>query len=92
MTLNGEDFDFSRMVDGDTLPASAISSPWFGGDVNNIGGVLELTLTLPLPANFSQEQAFPEPLTVDIDGPVELPQPLPEPERAETPETGVPAE
>lgn len=92
LTLNGEQFDFSRMVDGDTLPAGAISSPWFGGDVNNVGGVLELTLILPLPANFSPEQAFPQPLTIDVDGPVALPQPLPEPERAEIPTAGAPTE
>ncbi|MGC1328977.1 hypothetical protein, partial [Pseudomonas sp.] len=62
LTINGEAFDFSKMADGDTLPSSAISSPWFAGQVDNFGGELELTLILPLPANYSPEQAFPEPL------------------------------
>ncbi|MBX8528578.1 hypothetical protein K5D32_02830 [Pseudomonas cichorii] len=77
LILNGESFDFTRMVDGDTLPASAISSPFFAGNVDNIGGELELTLFLPLPANYSQAQAFPEPLVNVGDGPVVFPAPLP---------------
>lgn len=77
LILNGESFDFTRMVDGDTLPASAISSPFFVGNVDNIGGELELTLILPLPANYSQAQAFPEPLINVSDGPVVFPAPLP---------------
>jgi hypothetical protein len=76
LTINGEAFDFSQMAAGDTLPASAISSSWFAGEVNNIAGELELTLLLPLPVNFSPEQAFPEPLLNVGDGPVALPQPL----------------
>jgi hypothetical protein len=80
LTINGEAFDFSQMADGDTLPAAAISSPWFAGQVDNTGGELELTLILPLPANYSQEQAFPEPLLITADGPVALPQPQPIPE------------
>ncbi|AHF68674.1 hypothetical protein [Pseudomonas cichorii] len=77
LILNGEPFDFARMVDGDTLPASAISSPFFVGNVDNIGGELELTLLLPLPANYSHSQAFPEPLINVGDGPVAFPAPLP---------------
>ena len=77
LVLNGESFDFTRMVDGDTLPASAISSPFFFGNVDNIGGELELTLLLPLPANYSHAQAFPVPLVNVSDGPVVFPAPLP---------------
>lgn len=80
ITINGESFDFSQMADGDSLPTAAIKSPWFVGDVHKAGGELELTLILPLPANYSPEQAFPEPLLITTDGPVTLPQPLPTPE------------
>ncbi|RAU43416.1 MULTISPECIES: hypothetical protein [unclassified Pseudomonas] len=79
LTLNGEAFDFSRMADGDTLPRSAIASDWFVGDVDKIGEELVVTLTLPLPVNYSQEQAFPADLLNVADGPVAFPQPLPEP-------------
>lgn len=77
LTLNGETFDFGRMGEGDTLPADAISSTWFAGPVTRNGGELQLTLLLPLPANFSQAQAFPEPLDLASDGPVALPEALP---------------
>lgn len=86
LTINGEVFDFSQMSDSDTLSASAISSPWFFGQVDNVGGELELTLILPLPANYSQEQAFPAPLENVPDGPVVFPAPLPEPLTAAAPE------
>lgn len=77
LSINGEVFDFSQMAAGDTLPASAISSEWFLGQVDNVGGELEITLILPLPANYSQQQAFPEPLFNVPNGPVALPQPMP---------------
>lgn len=78
ISVNGEVFDFSRIQDGDTLPKEAISSDWFGGGVERVGGELVITLTSPLPSNYSQEQAFPSPVIMHGDGEVPLPQPLPE--------------
>lgn len=80
LTVNGEQFDFSRMGEGGTLPRSAISSDWFGGDVDVVDGDMVLTLVLPLSANFSPEQAFPVDLVDVPDGPVAFPQPLTAPE------------
>jgi hypothetical protein len=77
LKLNGELFDFTPMSEGDTLPASAIASNWFFGTVDKIDGEIELTLFLPLPKNFSTEQAFPLPLVDVPDGPVTFPAPLP---------------
>jgi hypothetical protein len=83
LTVNGEVFDFSLMGEGDTLPRSAILSEWFGepsDDALMQGGEITLTLTLPLPANYSQEQAFPVDLVNVPDGLIAFPQPLPETE------------
>ena len=77
LTVNGEQFDFSPMEDGDSLPAIAVSSKWFTGNIDHVAGNLSLTLILPIPANFSPEQAFPLPLTDVPDGPVVFPAPLP---------------
>lgn len=77
LSINGEAFDFSQMVDGDTLPASAIESEWFVDQVNKIGNDIFVTLILPLPANYSHAQAFPAPLFNLPNGPVAFPQPLP---------------
>jgi hypothetical protein len=87
LKVNGEDFDFSQVGEGDTLPANAISSEWFDrGAVDRINGELVLTLTLPNPWNFSPEQAFPVPLIDVPDGPVVFPAPLPEPSTVAAPE------
>ena len=81
LSVNGEVYEFSQMSDGDTLPREAIAGDHFPGDVNMDSGVITLTLRLPLPGNYSQAQAFPEPLLNVPDGPVKLPDPLPpEPE------------
>ena len=79
--VNGQAFDFSPMKEGSTLPYGAVVSDHFPGDVNRDNEVITLTLRLPLPWNYSQAQAFPEPLLNVPDGPVKLPDPLPpEPE------------
>jgi hypothetical protein len=77
LTVNGEHFDFSPVGEGDTLPRGAIDSQWFAGDVERIDGELILTVLLPNPLNYSQEQAFPVPLHNVPDGRVFLPRPLP---------------
>jgi hypothetical protein len=77
LRINGEDFDFSPMPDGATLPRSAINSEWFAGDVEMIAGDLVVTLLFPNPANYSQEQAFPVDLVGVPNGPVAFPKPLP---------------
>lgn len=77
LLINGETFDFSPMGDGDTLPASAINSEWFVGDVEKDNGEITLTLLFPIPRNYSPEQAFPVPLEDVPDGLVLFPPPLP---------------
>lgn len=71
--LNGELFDFGPLPDGATLPAVAISSDWFAGEVSRIGGQLHLALRLPHGPNAPESTRFPIPITVKNDGPVELP-------------------
>lgn len=78
LNVNGEDFNFSQIGEGDTLPRSAIQSEWFAGDVEKLNGEITLTLLLPNPWNYSPEQAFPADLVSVPDGIVVFPQPLPE--------------
>lgn len=79
IVINGEVYDFSPLADGDTLPATAINSQWFAGQVDRVDGQLALTIFLPLPSNFSPEQAYPKPLLDVPDGVVTLPEPLADP-------------
>ena len=73
LIVNDEPFDFPAVEEGDILPRSAIESDWFVGDVTRVNGELELTLILPNPANVSQAQAFPVPLTITKMGPLSCP-------------------
>lgn len=76
LIVNGDVFDFGPMNDGDTLPSSAIDSQWFSGDITCENGNLTVCVILPLPINYSPEQAFPKDLVDVADGVVMLPQPL----------------
>jgi hypothetical protein len=73
LTINGQVFDFTQLLDGATLPLSAINSEHFSGPVERINGELHLTLRLPHGANPPRHVAFPEPITVTEDGPIALP-------------------
>lgn len=74
LIVNGTEYDFSAVPEGATLPADAIDNALFSGPVERINGELVLTLTLPHGPNPSQAVAFPQPITVNADGPVELPR------------------
>lgn len=73
ISINEEVFDFSPLQDGDTLPRSAIDSPWFAGDVKRVDGVLHVELVFPHGAYADEAARFPVPITVTQDGPVQLP-------------------
>ncbi len=83
LTINGESFDFSVVPDGATLPPEAIISDWFAGPVERIGGELHISLFLPHGPNPSQAVAFPQPITVNEDGPIAIPTDLEEDETQE---------
>ena len=74
LVVNGTEFDFSAVPEGATLPADAIDSDLFSGPVERVGGELVLTLILPHGPNPSHAVAFPQPINVTADGPVELPR------------------
>lgn len=58
--VNGTEFDFSQLQEGDVLPSSAIDSLWFGSDVERVDGVVCLTLRTPHGFHAPQETLFPE--------------------------------
>lgn len=78
LVVDGEEFDFSRMIDGDIIHSEAIKSTMFRESVERKGGKLNVTLVLPNPRNYSPEQAFPSPMENVPDGIIDLPKGLPE--------------
>ncbi len=47
LTVNGEDFDFGAIGEGDVLPRSAVSCDLLASDVTRSGGLITLTLIQP---------------------------------------------
>ena len=74
LTINGQTLDFTPLPDGATLPTEAINCEFITGPVERIGGVLHLTLLLPLGPEASESARFPAPLINPPNGPLELPQ------------------
>lgn len=73
LSINGEACNFGQLLDGASLPASAIESKWFAGHIERIDGELHLTLILPHGPNTPESTRFPQPITVTEDGTVPLP-------------------
>lgn len=73
LTINGEGFDFSGLLDGATIPTGEVPCDWIAGPVERIGGDLHLTLILPHGADPSAAVAFPAPLINPPDGPLTIP-------------------
>lgn len=71
--VNGEVFDFTPLEEGSTLPAEAIDSKWFFGEVIRDNGLLTITLRLPFGPNAPESTRFPEDILVSEDGPVQIP-------------------
>lgn len=74
LTINGAEFDFSLLGEGEVIPTEATDCPWFEtpGVIRRVSGQIHLTLRLPYTpgdGHFS-----PEPLHVTEDGPIELPK------------------
>jgi len=72
LTINGEAFDFSQVLDGDTLPADAVGSDFIVGDVTREASVLTVPVLLPHGPRAPQETRFPTDINAG-DGLVRLP-------------------
>lgn len=82
LRINGELFNFNTLNDGDVIPAGAVPCEWIVGPVERINGEVRLTLILPHGPSPSHAVAFPDPITVTNDGPIEVPHD-PEPQQEE---------
>ena len=72
LTVNGVDYDFSGMNDGDLLPPEAIEGNFVVGNVTKAGGVVSVTLRMPIDRTAPDSAKFPDPVTV-TSGAVPLP-------------------
>lgn len=68
LTINGIVLDFSPLADGAMLDADAVDCEFIAGPVRRVGGELELSIRVPMPASPTHAQAFPSPLIDPADG------------------------
>lgn len=73
LTINGEEYDFSPIPEGATLPNTAVSCKWVVSDIERVGGELSLTLMLPHGSDAPEETRFPISIITTEDGPIHLP-------------------
>lgn len=60
LTINGEEFDFSFMEKGSTLPCEAVNSPHLCSDVVcDEAGSISLSLLVPIGPSPAEAEAFP---------------------------------
>lgn len=69
----GDAIDLAPLAEGDILPVEAIDHPSIADKVRREGGVIHVTLLFPIRADAPEAARFPEPITVDADGKVDLP-------------------
>lgn len=74
LTINGEEFDFTALPDGATLPATAVRSEFIAGDVTRTGGTLTVPLLFPHGPEPSNAVAFPADIKANADGKITLPE------------------
>ncbi|BAQ79146.1 hypothetical protein [Pseudomonas sp. St29] len=73
LVVNGERFDFSPLLDGESLPAAAINSEWFPLDVERVDGQLIIWLLLPHDSSAAESVRFPADIVNPPDGLINLP-------------------
>lgn len=59
LTLNGKDYDFSFIGEGDTLPRAAVDCEYLVGNVTRADGEIVLTLILPITVDADEASRFP---------------------------------
>ena len=79
ITVNGIEYDFTLLDEGDTLPHGAVPPPFINA-ITKANGRIEVTLLFPYEGDAPHEVRFPTPIMVDGGGPVQLPTTPVEPE------------
>lgn len=75
LIINNTHLDFSDMPDDGEYPPEAFDNPFIEGGASKVNGVVSLTVRMPYTnPEPPHSVAFPDPIIVDIDGVVELPE------------------
>lgn len=66
--LNGEELDFTPLLEGETIESSDVGNKWVSGTVSRTDGELYIILVVPHGHNAPYETRFPSPdyITVSV--------------------------
>lgn len=73
LTINGDDFDFTDLPDGETILSGVVPSDFIVGPVKRVDGELHITIVLPHGPTPPIYVAFPDPIIDPEDGAIPLP-------------------
>lgn len=65
--LNGEELDFSPLLEGETIEAVYVDNPWVSGTAKRVGGEVYITLIVPHGPNAPHETRFPSQEYITVD-------------------------
>jgi hypothetical protein len=74
LTVNGEEYDFSPVEEGDILPREAVGCEFLEHDVTRKNGALQIHLIFPHGKDAPYEARFPTPIENPKDGIIRLPE------------------
>lgn len=73
LQINGRSFDFSTLSVGEQASPETLDCDWFVGPIRRTQEGLEVSIAYPIGPGATEDQRFPEPLTVAENGPIVLP-------------------
>ena len=74
LIINGDEFDFSPLLEGERIPMHAIQSDFMAGAVERHNGVLIIPIRLPVSESLASMIGIPGPILDAPDGPLDLPK------------------
>lgn len=74
LIINGDEFDFSPLLEGERIPMHAIQSDFMAGAVERHNGVLIIPIRLPVSEALASMIGIPGPILDAPDGPLDLPK------------------
>lgn len=74
LIINGVEYNFTPLGEGASITAEAIDCKFIVGEVKNTNDVIDITFILPIKINASNQARFPQPIFVENDGKVVLPE------------------
>ena len=74
LTINDVSYDFTPLLEGSALPATAVDCKYIINSVTRENGAISLTLILPIKFDAPDGASFPQPINAIQDGVINFPE------------------